>query len=61
MGHLEDINKTWYQHFKFAMSLSITLAKLSICSFIHAFFPDILVTSVSDGVNELKETLDNFK
>ena len=57
MGHLKDLDKTWYQHFKFALYLSIKLAKLSILGLIHSVFPNLFVTSVSDGINELKEEL----
>lgn len=41
MGHLKDNNISYWKHWRFAMTISLSL-------FIHAWFPNLLVTYASD-------------
>ncbi len=59
MNHLQEINKTWFQHFKFALSLSIKLFKLSIISLAHSILPNIFVHDVSEEIKKLNDYLNN--
>jgi hypothetical protein len=61
MSHLKDINKSWYEHFKFAIVLSYRLAKLSIISLIHSIFPNLFVDTVSESIKELNLKLNKLK
>ena len=45
---------TYWSHFKFSMYLSKEFSKASVCAFIHAVYPDILISHSSDTLNKLK-------
>ena len=49
MKHIKNNNTTYWKHWWTAMSCSIAL-------FIHAWFPDILVTYASDKICPKNET-----
>ncbi len=40
MGHLHDINESYWDHFKFAIRIAIVLFITSLVLVFHAFFPN---------------------
>jgi hypothetical protein len=55
MTHLQELNITYIEHFKQAFSYSITSFKASIIFAIHAFFPNLLITTGSKMIKKLNE------
>ena len=55
--HPKNVCMTYFTHMNFSLYLSYNLFKGSICAFIHAFYPDILVTHSSDLVNTLQSDM----
>ena len=55
--HLIDIKLTYAEHFTRAISISYKLGIASIKTLIHAFYPDIFITSASDTVMHLSNTV----
>ena len=51
--HLRDVNMTYFDHMKFSLFLSFTFLKATFGAFIHAIYPDILVTSSTDTLEFL--------
>ena len=51
--HLKDVNMTYFEHMKFSLFLSFTFLKASFDAFVHAIYPDILVTSSTDTLELL--------
>lgn len=51
--HLKDVNMTYFDHMKFSLFLSFTFLKATFGAFIHAIYPDILVTSSTDTLEFL--------
>ena len=51
--HLKDVNKTYLEHMKFSLFLSFTFFKASFTAFVHAIYPDILVTSSTETLELL--------
>lgn len=51
--HLKDVNMTYFEHMKFSLFLSFTFLKASFGAFVHAIYPDILVTSSTDTLELL--------
>lgn len=47
-SHPKKVCMTYFQHCKFAIELSGLFAFGAVTSIIHAFFPDIFITSASD-------------
>jgi len=58
MKHLKDINMSWSIHLWYAMTLAMRLFLLSLTALVHGMFPFIFISTVSDGVNQLKNDLD---
>ena len=48
--HLKEKKCTYTQHFQQSFGYSKKLLKLSACAFLHAVWPDVLVTTVSEEV-----------
>ena len=46
---------TYFEHFKFSMFLSKEFGKATIGAFVHAIYPDILITHSRDTVFKLKD------
>ena len=44
---------TYWSHLNFSMYLSKEFAKASCCAFIHAIYPDILITHSSETIKKL--------
>lgn len=55
--HLKKKNMTYSRHFKRAILISLKLIVSGICTIIHAVYPDIMVTTASDTINELHKEL----
>ena len=55
--HLTKVNMTYYEHMKFSLSLSSQFALSSLQAFIHAFYPDIFITSSTDNIKIIKNKL----
>ena len=51
--HLKDVNMSYIAHMKFSLFLSFTFFKAAFGAFIHAIYPDILVTSSTDTLELL--------
>lgn len=46
---------TYLTHFKFSMFLSKEFGKASVAAFVHAIYPDILISHSRDTVYKIKE------
>ena len=51
--HLREANETYLEHMIAALKISWTLCVCSGISFVHAIFPFLFVTTVSDKIIEL--------
>ena len=51
--HLKDVNMSYLGHMKFSLFLSFTFLKAAFGAFVHAIYPDILVTSSTDTLELL--------
>lgn len=56
-SHPKEVCMTYYEHWIFAMKLSGTFMYGAVATFIHAFIPDIFVTTPSDVNNYIKNRL----
>ena len=57
MNHLKEVEENYLVHAIKALGFCVRLLWLSIAAFIHAVFPNIMVTAVSNGVEKLDEEL----
>ena len=57
MNHLNQINENYCLHAIKAIGFGVRLFMLSIAAIIHAVFPNIMVTTVSNGVENLNDEL----
>ncbi len=46
---------TYWSHFKFSMYLSKEFSKASVGAFIHAIYPDILISHSTDTLSRLQK------
>lgn len=53
MKHLDDINESYFEHWKHAMKFCVILLLLSVVCFVHAFFPFVFVDTASRKLKEL--------
>lgn len=49
---------TYWSHFKFSMFLSREFGKATVGAFIHAIYPDVLISHSSDTLIRLKQEFD---
>jgi len=56
--HPKQVCMNYFQHMRLSLYFSYLLACGSFNAFIHAFYPDILITSTSDLSIKLKNILD---
>ena len=56
-SHPDSVCLSYVEHFKFSMYLSIEFAKASVAAFIHAIYPDVLITYSSDTVSKLSQDM----
>ena len=52
--HLKDINMTYTEHMMFSLGLSKIFLEAGAKAIIHAFIPDVLLTSSTDSIELLK-------
>ncbi len=57
MSHLKEVGETYWQHLKCAILFSGVLLCLSIVCAIHAFFPELFKTTVSDRLTKLVDEM----
>jgi len=55
--HLEDVNMTYTEHMNFSLGLSKIFLVASVKAVIHAFIPDVLITSSTDYIKVLKDKM----
>jgi hypothetical protein len=55
--HPKEVCMTYLTHMKLSLYFSYTLFVGSVKSFVHAFIPDVYITSTSDLSSELYKTL----
>ena len=60
-SHLKKVCLTYSDHFYFSLSLSAMFTKAAICSCIHAFIPDLFVSSSSEYVKKISLKIKNKK
>ena len=60
-NHLKETNETYFEHAKCASLYSLLFLGLSIVSIIHAIFPFIFHTTVSDKLEEMQKHLEERK
>jgi hypothetical protein len=52
--HIASQNESYLQHFIHASKIGLLLATLATRCFIHAVFPFLFTTTVSDNIEEVK-------
>jgi hypothetical protein len=52
-NHTRKIGINYIQHFKFSINLAGKFFLLAAKATVHSFYPDLYVTSSSDGIKEL--------
>lgn len=57
MGHLEDINQTYFEHMTDALSYSITSFYAGIIFALHGVFPNFFVFTGSNTIAKLNGIL----
>ena len=55
--HPNKVCMTYLSHFKFSMNLSKEFAKASVGAFVHAIYPDVLITHSTDTINNLQKEM----
>ena len=60
-NHLKELNETYFGHAKCASLYSMLFLGLSVVSIIHAIFPFVFCTTVSDKLEEMQRHLEERK
>ncbi len=55
--HLEDVEETYSQHFRHAMSFSFRMFYAGFCCMIHALIPEFFKTTGSDCIRILHDRM----
>ena len=55
--HLKDVDMTYGQHLLFSLSLSKIFLESSVKAIIHAFLPDVYITSSTDNIKLLQNKM----
>ena len=58
-NHLEEMNMNYFEHMFISLNYALILFISFIKAVIHAFIPDIFVTSTSECINEINIKLNN--
>jgi len=53
MSHLEEVNETYWQHFKCAIRFSGILLRMCIVCAVHSLFPELFKTTASTRLSTL--------
>tara|TARA_R110000782_G_scaffold12064_2_gene36155 strand:- start:2311 stop:2511 length:201 start_codon:yes stop_codon:yes gene_type:complete len=56
-SHLEDVNMSRWQHFKFAFGFLVELKKAELAILVHMFAPRYFETYASDKIRELAKNI----
>jgi hypothetical protein len=59
--HPSEVSETYFQHMKKALTFSFKLLSMSLQALIHAFFPFLFVTTVSDKIKVINDLLQKRK
>ena len=59
--HPKQVSETYLQHMKKALTFSFKLLVMSFQALLHAFFPFLFVTTVSDKIKGMNDVLQNRK
>ena len=59
--HPTQVNETYLQHMKKALAFSFKLLGMSCQALLHAFFPFLFVTTVSDKIEGMNDVLQKRK
>lgn len=60
-SHLQQVNQTYFQHFKHSIYYSGQSLKATFFFLIHAIFPDVFVDNGSTTIAELNTTISQNK
>ena len=55
--HPSEVNMTYIEHMKFSLYLAGKFAYASILAIIHAFYPDVFITSSTDAVEDISKQI----
>jgi len=55
--HLKDVDMTYGEHLQFSFSLSKIFLESSVKAIIHAFLPDVYITSSTDNIKLLQNKM----
>ena len=58
MKHLDDVNETYWEHFKFAFRTGLVLIIAGVLVIIHAIYPNACKSIGSDVVRHLHKILE---
>ena len=59
--HPNQVSETYLQHMKKALTFSFKLLWMSSQAFLHAFFPFLFVTTVSEKIERMNDVLQKRK
>ena len=59
--HPKQVSETYLQHMKKALTFSFKLLFMSCQALLHAFFPFLFVTTVSEKIKAMSDVLQNRK
>tara|TARA_B110000967_G_scaffold47547_1_gene48171 strand:- start:979 stop:1185 length:207 start_codon:yes stop_codon:yes gene_type:complete len=59
--HPNQISETYLQHMKKALTFSFKLLGMSCQALLHAFFPFLFVSTVSEKIKSMNDVLQNRK
>ncbi len=55
--HLEDVNQTYFEHFKDSIRYSFLCLKTCFYFLIHSIYPDLFIKSGSDQIKILHDEI----
>lgn len=58
MKHLDDVNETYWQHFRFAFRVGLILFITGVFVMIHAIYPNAFKSAGSDVIKYLHDILE---
>ena len=60
-SHLQQVNQTYFQHFKYSMYYSCQSLKATLFFFVHAVAPNVFVDNGSKTIAELNNSVNQNK
>ena len=57
--HPRTVCMDYQTHCKFSLNIAVLFTKAAIKAVIHAFYPDLYITSTSDLITEIQKHLDD--